>query len=473
MNVQITMLSKTIRAYLFIGLTSYLIIFLYWLNSINYYNILNTTVFLSYAYLLWICVNKEDEFFNSRRLWLTVFVYSMVFVSLFLLLSYYYTGNTFLFSYVDAKIYERLSFRMKDMGLSEAINYISHWIYDDWGAPMSMAFILKIVPSKLFLNFCYVLMNTVTALLMYDMGKMFDMSKKYAYMAALSFSIASYSMFMMGTFMKEETLILLIVFSMWCLYKYRDSSQQVYLIVGGFASLLIIFFRVPLALFVWLSYAALLLLGDGSHLKKGMFALLGVVVSVLVLGFWQYSVNRYANEGNVSTSLTYTSTSLFQKLTGYVSILIGPFPTLYHITGSQLKYGALLGAGVLFKFLLFLPYWKGLVYCVRSRTSALYPMYVFTLMSMIGLIVVLRIDFRFAMTSMPMFMLAAFWYMDRYDTDADESVMATPYYYWTNLELKVSLCIVFVVTVAWNVLVRTQSTESILMEHLQLSWPEF
>ena len=119
MNLQTTMLSKMIKAYLFIGLTSYLIIFLYWLNSVNYYNILNTTVLLSYAYLLWVCVNKEDEYFNYRRLWITVFVYSLIFVSLFLLLSYYYNGDTFLFSYTDAKVYERFSFRMKDMGFAE------------------------------------------------------------------------------------------------------------------------------------------------------------------------------------------------------------------------------------------------------------------------------------------------------------------------------------------------------------------
>ena len=470
--MQTTMLSKMIRSYLFIGLASYLIIFLYWLNSINYYNILNTTVLLSYAYLLWICVNKEDEYFNNRRLWLTVFIYSMVFVSLYLLLSYYYVGDTFLFSYRDAKVYERFSFKMKDMGFMEALNYISNWSFDDWGAPMGMAFILKIVPSKLFVNFCYVLMNSLVALLLFDMGKMIGMSKKYAYMSSLSYSIASYSMFMMGTFLKEEMFILLIILSMWGLYKYRDSSKIEYLLLGGVASFLIIFFRVPTALFVWLSYAVLLLLGKGSHLKKGLFALLGIAVSMLVLGLWQYSVSRYANEGDVTSSVTYATTSMFQKIIGFVSVLIGPFPTLYHITGTTLKYRALTGAGELFKFVLFLPYWKGLILCIKSKKTELYPLYVFTIGSMLGLLIVLRIDFRFAMPSMPLFMLAAFWYMDQYDTDADESVKATRYYYWTNTELKVCLCLVFLVTLAWNVLVRDQSSNQIHLEHFRIIWPE-
>jgi hypothetical protein len=361
---------------------------------------------------------------------------------------------------------------MKDMGFVEALNYISNWDYDDWGAPMSMAFILKIVPSKLFLNFCYILMNTLTALLMFDIGKLIGMSKKYAYMAALAYSIASYSMFMMGTFLKEETFVLLIVHSMWCLYKYKNSSKIEYLVCGAVSSFLIIFFRVPVALFIWLSYAAFLLLGEGSHTKKGLFMLLGICISVLVVGLWQYSANRYANDGDITSVGRYASTSLFQKLTGYISILIGPFPTLHHITGTQLKYRALVGAGELFKFVLFLPYWKGLILCIKSKKTDLYPLYVFSLASILGLMVVLRIDFRFAMTSMPIFMLAAFWYMDQYDTDVDEIIRATPYYYWTNMGLKVCLCIVFLITLAWNLLVRDQTTNNIVMEHLQLQWPE-
>lgn len=471
--MQTTMLSKMIRAYLFIGLAVYLIIFLYWLNSVNLYNILNMTAFLSYAYMLWVCVDKGEDYFNNRRLWLTVFVYSLIFVSLYLLLSYYYTGNTFLFSYRDARVYEQLSFRMKDMGFFEAVDYISSFFsYDDWGAPMSMALILKIVPSKYFLNICYILMNTLIAMLLFDIGKMIGMSRKYAYMATLSNVIASYSLFIMGSFLKEITFELLIVLSMWGVYKYRKTAKLEYLVLGGAVSLLIIFFRVPVALFIWLSYAALLLLGDSTHIKKALFFMLGIVVSVLVIGLWQYSVSRYANEGDVASSARYVSTSLFQKITGYCSILAGPFPTLYHTTGTTLKYSALCGAGVLFKFLLFLPFWKGLIQCVRTKATTLYPMYVFTIASMLGLMIVLRIDFRFALTSMPFFLLAAFWYMDQYDRDADESVRATPYYYWTNMELKVCLCVVFVVTLAWNLLVRDQATNNIFMEHLQLSWPE-
>ena len=472
MNMQVTMLSKMIRAYLLIGLTSYVIIFLYWLNSVNFYNVLNVTTFLSYVYLLWICVDKDEEYFSNRRLWLTIFVYSIVFVSLYLLLSYYYNGNTFLFSYQDAKMYERYSFRMKDMGFTDAVSYISKiWGFDDWGAPMSMALILKFVPSKLFVNFCYVVMNAASGLLLYGIGKMIKMSKKYAYMAALSYSIASYSMFVMGSFLKEEIFLLLIIASMWGLYKYRDTSKIEYLMFGGVVSVFVIFFRVPVAIFIWLSYAAMLLLSDGSHVKKTLFFLIGVIASFVVVGLFQYSSSRYANDGDITSVATYASSSLFQKTIGYASVLIGPFPTMYHLSGTTVKYRAVLGAGVLFKFLLFLPYWKGFILCLKTKVKELYPLYVFTIFNMLGLMVVLKINFRFALIGIPFFILLAFWYMDKYDGDANEEVRATPYYYWTNMELRVSLIVVFMITLAWNVMVREQSSDGIYIEHLKLLPP--
>lgn len=470
--MQTTMLSKVIQTYVIIGVVLYLVIFLYWFNSVNPYNILNITVFLSYAYMLWICVNKEESYFTNRRLWFTVFLYSLVFVFLYLLLSYYYSGDSYVFSLIDARIYERQSFRMKDMGFLEALNYISHRAdYDDWGAPMIMALILKIIPSKLFLNFCYVLMNTMTAIMLFDIGKIIGMSKKYAYIAALSNTIASYTLFMMGTFLKEEIFIMLIVLSIWCLYKYFNTTKIGYLVGGGFASFLIIFFRVPVALFIWLSYAILLLSANSSHVKKTLLMILVVSVSLLVVGLWHYSVSRYANEGDITSIDKYANSSMFQKMVGYANILIGPFPTMYHIDGMVVKARALNSAGLLFKMILFLPFWKGLILCVRSRIIILYPLYFYTLASLLGLFVVLRIDYRFAETYMPLFILVAFWFMDNYDADADESVKTTPYYYWTNMEFKVSIVIVFLVTLAWNVLIRDQSGDNFKMDHLELLLP--
>lgn len=465
MDSQATLISKITSSYLFSGIVLYLIIFFYWLDSFNYYNILNVAAMLSYAYLLWTCINKEESYFTNRRLWLTVFLYSLIFTALYLLMSYFYTGNTFLFSELDSRAYERYSYRMKDMNFIDAITYISHvWGYDDWGAPMSMAFILKIVPYKLFVNLCYIVMNTSCSLMLYSVGRTLKMTQKYAYMAALSYATASYTIFFLGSCLKEEFLCFLVIASFYLLYQYQKSQNLLYLAVGGLASLLIVFFRVPVALFIWLSYASLLLLGSKGHIKRMLFLLLFAIVAVLAVGFIVYSSERYANSGDVTDSYQYVTTTLFQKVVSSLGALVGPFPTLFQISTVNFTSKPMYGAGLLFKFLLFFPFWKGFVYCLKSRAVEMYPLFLFAVIEMAGLCIVFDgLELRKAMPHVSFFILAAFWYMDRFDRDTDEEIRATPYYYWAYMWMRASIVVVFVLTLTWNVLLRIPGVQHIIL----------
>ena len=455
MILQETLLYKTNRAYLVTGLTLYLIIFFYWGNSVNFYNILNAGVFLSYAYLIWISMDKDDEYYSNRRLAITVFTYSLLFVFLYLLMSYTYTGNTFIFSEIDARLYERLSFHIKDMKLSQATSYLSHvFDYDDWGAPIGMALLLKIVPNKLFINFCYILIGTLNALSLFSIGKKL-MTKRYAYISSLAYAISSYSIFFMGSFLKEEMMIMIVLFSFYFLYKYRDTKDLFYLIAGGFFSFLLIFFRVPVAIFIWVSYASYLLFGNKSHLQKGLFAILFILVLVIATGLIQYSTDRYANSGDVTNSYAVTTTTLFQKIVLSSGAIIGPFPALLQISSQSINYKPLFGAGLLYKFLITFAFWKGAIYCFKSKKAEVYPIFLFTILEIVGLVIVFDgLELRKAMPHMPIITLAAFWYMSSFDEDTNSEIRKSPYYYWTYQGFTLATCLVFVMTLAWNTLIR-------------------
>lgn len=466
MNSNYLLISKITRSYFVMGVVLYLIIFFYWLDSMNYYNILNVAAMLSYAYMLWTCVNKEEDYFSKKRLGVTVFLYSCVFVGLYLQMSFFYSDNTFLFSEVDAMLYYNLSNAIKDLDFSGAIDYLSHtkWGYDDWGAPMSMAFLLKTVPYKLFVNFCYIVMNTLCSLMLYFIGRTLKMTRKYAYMAALSYAVASYTMFFLGSYLKEEILCFLVIASFYLLYQYHKSQNLSYLAAGGFTSLLIVFFRVPVALFIWLSYASLLLLGSKGHIKRMLFVFLFAIVAVLAVGFIAYSSKRYANSGDVTDSYQYVTTTLFQKVVSSLGALAGPFPTLFQISTVKFTSKPMFGAGLLFKFLLFFPFWKGLVYCLKSRAVEIYPLFLFVVIEMAGLCIVFDgLELRKAIPHLAFFILAAFWYMDRFDRDTDEGIRATPYYYWTYMGMRISIIAVFVLTLTWNVLLRIPGVQHIIM----------
>lgn len=463
-NLQRSLVNRILRSYMISGVVLYFIIFFYWLDSFNYYNILNVWSLLSYAYLLWMCTDKNDDFFSNRRLWTIVILYSMIFVGLYQLMSYFYTGDTLFFNVIDATQYERYSFHMKDLSFADGVTYISHiWNYDDWGAPISMAYMLKLVPYKPFVNLCYILMNSIGALCLFEIGKII-MSRKYAFMASLVYAISSYSIFFMSSFNKEATFCFLVIVSIFFLYQYWKKKSFLYLFVGGFASLLCVFFRVPVAIFIWLSYISLLLFGDKSHTKKGLFFFLSIAISFLALSLFKYSSDQYANSGDVTESYNYISTSFFQKLTSSTGALIGPFPTLFQVSNIEFKNKALYGAGLLLKFMLFFPFWKGAIYCLKSRAVEVYPLFVFSIIEMLGLCLVFEgLELRLALPHFSFFILAAFWYMDKFDSDLTDKISFTSYYYWTYKGLTISIILVFVVTLAWNMLLRIPGVHHIII----------
>ena len=440
------------QVFFFGGMLMYLFVLLYWWEGINYYNILNIVTFISYSYLIWICMDKPDEYFTNMRLGVTVFIYSFIFVAMYLLMSYTYSDYVLIFNGLDSQAYENYSSHMTDMSFPAAFYYISHiYTFDDWGAPLVMTAILKIIPSKYFFLFCQIIMNVVGTLCLFSISKSI-MPKKYGYMAVLVYAISPYSIFFMSSMLKEEIMVLLIIISIFFLYKYRNSRDPFCILIGGGASLLILFFRVPIAIFVWLVYAVTLLLDSKGHIQRGLVYLLLISGFILAVGILQYSSDRYVN--NMATYM-FESTTLFQKVVLAAGALIGPFPDLLQLPSQNISYKPMYAPGVLYKFLLFFPFWKGFIYCLKSKATEVIPLYLFCLLEMVGLVSVFDgLEVRKAFPHFSLFILAAFWFMSRYDIDTTDEIRHSRYYYWANKEFAVSIWIVLIVTLAWNTMIR-------------------
>lgn len=413
------------------------------------FNMVNIITLLTYGFLIWQSCNRPDDHYSNRRLCLTVFIYSFIFVLLFWQVSEYYTGNTFLFSERDARKYERICMVMKDMNFDDALAYISHrWQYDDWGAPMSMAFVLKIIPTKAFLNFCYVLMNTVSAYCLFDIAKRI-MMVQYAYIATLVYAISSYSIFFQGCFLKEEIMMFWVILSSFSFYRYWYSRNLGWLVSTALTGLMLLFFRPAVLILLLGGYASLLLLGEKQSSRRFLFVI-AVLGGVLVASTLVQSVaDRYVAGGDISETHIFKTTSTFQKIGVAVGALIGPFPQLFAFAKNVVPFHS---TGILFKFLLFAPFWIGMIYAIRSRKYEVFPIFVFSVLETFALIAVFELEIRKFIPHIPFFIMGAFWYMSQYDEDADEDIQSTPYYIWINRLMNASIVVVFIVSLAWNIL---------------------
>ncbi len=446
------LLKFTIRTYIILGTILYVILFAYHAEeSFSWYNALNVYSFICYAMMLWMSSNWSEDQYSYKNLGVTIFIYSVIFVTMYLTISDYYRGNTFIFSESDARLYEKWSFSLLETPFSEWIPSLTKKkiAYDDWGAPIAMALFLSILPSKIFINFCYILINTANGFLLFKIGKVI-MSSRYAYIASLSYSISSYSLFFVGSFLKEIIMVFFVVASFYFLYMYFLHKNFHYMVIGGTVSLIVIFFRPPVALFIWLSYLLLFFLESKNSVIRYFVIFIALIAFVAALGLIQESSEKYANGGNVMESYSYTSTSTFQKLVIYVGTFIGPFPQLLQFD-ENITYKPLFGAGLLFKLLLFFAYWKGLWYALKSKHTIILPMYLFAVTEMLGLCLALDgIELRKVLPHVPLVILSAFWYLSVFD-EGLESI-------GTNISEKIrtkkqfSLCVLIVICAVfvWN-----------------------
>lgn len=449
-----TLLSSTIRIYSIIALFLYIILFAYHGDiCISWYNALNIFTLFTFALVLWMSNRWAEVHFTCKNLGITTFVYSLIFVGLYLLMSDYYSGNTFLFSEADARAYYNFSTSFLEKAWEEWIPFLKNhgWDFEDWGAPVALTMMLHFIPSKLFVNFCYIIMNTTGALCLFKMGKTI-MTTRYAYLGALTYAISSYTLFFMGSFLKEEMLVFIVILSYFMLYMYMKHGRMEYLIGGGAISFLVVFFRPPIILFIGMSYMMMLFFKTKNGALRYFVIFIVVIASIAAIGIIQYSADKYANGGDFTEQYYFVNTSLFQKVVLYAGAFIGPFPYLLQ-TDEEITLKSIYGAGLLFKFLLAYAFWKGLWHAARHKHMEVIPIYIFVVLEMLGLSISLDgLELRKAMPHVPFFVLTAFWYLDQLDNETDETVTSSSSYIWSRKLYYVCMFIVFIAVSVWNTL---------------------
>lgn len=422
----------------------------------SWYNVLNFFTFVSFAFILWISSNKSDEYYTRNRLGITVFVYSFIFVGLYLVMSDYYTGNTFLFSVADARTYERYSLAIvnSDMTIQEAISFLvkHRFDYDDWGAFIFMLYPYSIIKSKLALNFAYITLGTISSIFLFDIGNRF-MLRSYAYLASLSYSIASYSLFFYGSHLKETAMLFFVTISFFCFFKYMDSRKSSNMLFGIIFSSILFFFRPVIAVLIWMSIMASYVLGK----KNGSKTLIVGFIVIMIIPISYFVVNdilmQYTAQGDLLNSPNYVEdNSSFSIAVSAVGAFLGPIPILLQIKNA-FSPSPIYGSGLLLKCLLLVPFYNGLVYCYKKRNPFLLSLYSFTIAEMVCLAIVKDgLELRKALAHVPFFILSAFWFLSEYDKDVDEEIYISPYYISTRRWFYLSAIVFFVVVIAWNTL---------------------
>ena len=452
-----TLLKTTIHIYIWTGVFLFAALFPYCDDTFNHYNLINILLFVSYVITLWCAIGKNEEYYSYGRLALTVFFYSLIFVFLYLDLSYYYTGNTFYWDYTDPYAYARMDQKIVDNEIAffDMPDYIyenNNWEFDDWGASMAQTLFLNLIQSRYFLFVSQTFVGSVGAMLMFSLGKKI-MQIDYAYMAALSYSISSYSIYYYSSYRKEIFMVFIVIVSFWCFYQYLSGRSKAFLILTAMSVTAMFFFRPALVFLMVAGMFSYFIMGIWN---KG-YKLPMIFVTLVVLGgsftFLYSAANSFSND--LANSENYVDTSTFGIIVSTIGVLIGPFPQLLQLGVIKMSQLPLYGPGLLLKFILFLAFWNGFWICLKNKDATVLPLYVFTILEMLALAVVNDgLELRKAMPHISTFHIAAFWFISKYDERAAQEDSALALYPLPKAKPEIVLfgiaVFVFVSTFAWD-----------------------
>ena len=404
---------------LVIGSFAYLLFMITTTSNMPILTVTCLFAYVSYVVLLISLSKVESRFYNTGNLGISVFIYGFLILSVFLYVSFMYEGDTFLFNKVDAKTYEYGSMLMANMPFDAAFNYLSRqYQFDDWGAFIVMSSVLSIIPDKLFLNFFYLIIGTITAVTIFKMCTRI-MLRKYAYMSAISYCISSFAVSFYGFFLKETFFIFLVVGSMYFFMKYVTRGNFLNFILAIIVSLFIVFFRPAVVLFLWISFASYFLFGARVRIPK-VFKLLIIVViaaqfavSAMEMASSYSMGGEFLEQAATRENERSGSSGIFMFLVVGIGTLLGPFPTLI-ATESNSPITVLYAPGLLYKLFLALPFWMAVIYSIREKIYKILPLIVFVIIESLHLILIQQgLELRKGLPHVFAFYIVAFWYLSQ------------------------------------------------------------
>ncbi|WP_321332884.1 hypothetical protein [uncultured Bacteroides sp.] len=375
--------------------------------------------FIIYGIVIDNSSQQVNIFFTKRNLAIIVFSVSVLEVALFQLLSFYIDGDTFVFSKADAIQYYTIGYKMSGMSMIDGFHYMADILgygFDDWGAFIWISCIFRIIPSQQFLSFSYCIIGTLSSLMLFDIGRNF-MPRRYAFIAALSFSLASFMTSFYAQSLKEPIMICIIIASFDCFVTYTRNKKETYLVSALLFVSLVLFFRVPTALLLLFSFGLTWTLLRVKGLTAIVLTIL-FTVAICATPFFSSSYDRYLKGGDTEAIIKRKNKmakegGFVNQMADPIAAIAGPFPS---IKIKTIKATPLYASGLLYRLLLSVPFLLGSFFIIKEKYFKMYPLVFFFIMSALGVAISAKgLEVRLTTPHLAVAYIVAFWFIAKCD----------------------------------------------------------
>lgn len=441
---------KTIlNRYIIFGTLLYLILmslgYSTWQNSMSaqFFNIYS---FVSFAIILTLGITGRIKAKESN-LWWTIFLYSLVSVSILNIIYYYHHGSFFGFQAMDENTYHYFSTQVQGLSFSDSLEYFSRYFYfDDYGALFYVSTLYRIIEHPLFVNLINIILAAFSSIYLFRIAQKL-MLKKYAFIAALSLYTTAFMICFASTVLKETAFVFIVILTVYHTLNFLKDKRKKSLVWGILFGSLILFFRPAVLAMLIASFGISVLLDRQSNIIRnaivatvffGLFIYLLPQLNRMTETFTSFDKSVSIRRNEFKKKNTSEQTAIYASI---LSSVIGPLPNL--IAREEKEANSTYASGLLFKTLISIPFWWGVILVFRKRLSNYYPLVIMSLMGLGSLVYIMEAyELRYHLTYLPFFFVIAFAYLSYQDVSAIKR---------NNVILNWGYLVVIVILLVWNI----------------------
>lgn len=444
------MLKSVNKRYLTFGIII-LLAFLPLLAEYSAIYIWNIITLVAYYKVIAHSFNQSNTYFTRKRLGLTVFFYSLFFVIVNKLISFYYTDNFFVFSEADAITYHQESIEMASKSFSEGINLISErYEFEDLGAFIVISSFYRIIESNLIINVFYIITGVITSLSIFRICKNF-ISIKYSFLCSLTYCTSSFVIWFHSSGLKESVFVMIIILFYDHYYIFVRTRKLKYLLFSICFLLSILLFRPAILFFCVFSIVMATLLTLKGKVYSFLLLIAGITLVFFLYSYISLVSERYLLGGTEemlaikeASGMVKQGSVQFTYMVNILASALGPLPTV--LTAKPVL--SFFSIGLIYRVFLSTAFWLGVFYAVKNKAVLMYPLLLFIFMEMITLTFILEgLELRKSLPHISFVFVLAFWFLDNYDKQniGSKSVRRTLKYAWN-----ISSVLFLIIIVYWN-----------------------
>jgi len=400
------------------------LIYLFFLSNVSVelmpiYFVSFITVFVYYGVITKMAT-WDDESLTEQTLKYVVFIYSIVSVTVFNILSYVYQGNYFVFSERDALGYHIESIRMVSMSFWSGIEYfLGIYSYEDLGIVLVISTIYRLIESNLAFNAFNIIIGVITAVSIFRIG-INIMEQRYAFLAALTYSISSFVQWFHASGLKESLMVMFVVLFYGQYYAFNNERKIRHITFMILIAMALLLFRPPLTYFCVISAGLAFFMTKQKGFVGFLFLCVVIVAIAMLSPVWESNYQRFLYSGDMNRVVEVKEAVGMIKggidFTYFVNIvaqLVGPLPS---VSPDHSKHLSLYAVGGIYRVLLAVPFWFGVYYIAVQRLTILYPLIFFALFEMVSLVVLFEgLELRKSLLHFPSVFIVAFWFLNALD----------------------------------------------------------